>query len=162
MTEQLLDYFHGDELAAQVWYDKYALRNDKGEVIESTPEDMHKRLANAFADVEYKYYNEAQKTFRSWIKPKNLKDISLLGKAYYKKNNSKEALREDIFKAFDHFRYIIPAGSMMAILGSKSYSSISNCFVIGQPEDSYNSINRFRQIQTDLMKRRKNHHCVAI
>ena len=43
---------------------------------------------------------------------------------------------------------------MMASLGIKNYSSISNCFVIGQPEDSINGINLKRAEQSNLMKRR--------
>ena len=36
-------YFHGDELAASVWIDKYALKNREGKLVEHTPDDMHRR-----------------------------------------------------------------------------------------------------------------------
>lgn len=52
-----LDYFKGDDLAAKVFADKYALQNDKGEYLELTPDDMHSRLAKEFARIEAKYPN---------------------------------------------------------------------------------------------------------
>ncbi len=53
----VVTYFKGDELAAGVWIDKYALKNDKGELLERTPEEMHRRLAKEFARIEKKYKN---------------------------------------------------------------------------------------------------------
>lgn len=50
-------YFKGDELAAGVWIDKYALKNEKGELLEKTPDDMHRRMAKEFARIEKKYAN---------------------------------------------------------------------------------------------------------
>lgn len=50
-----LTYFKGDDLAAKVWTDKYALRNENGEVIESNPDQMHLRMAKEFARIEAKY-----------------------------------------------------------------------------------------------------------
>ncbi len=48
-------YFGGDELAAGVWIDKYALKNKNGELMERTPEDMHRRMAREFARIERRY-----------------------------------------------------------------------------------------------------------
>ncbi len=50
-------YFKGDTLAANVWMNKYALKNSKGEIFELTPDDMHRRLAGEVARVEKKYPN---------------------------------------------------------------------------------------------------------
>ena len=50
-----LDYFGGDRLATNVWMTKYALKNKKGEFVESTPKDMHGRLADEFARIEKKH-----------------------------------------------------------------------------------------------------------
>ncbi|MEG2069816.1 MAG: adenosylcobalamin-dependent ribonucleoside-diphosphate reductase [Bacteroidales bacterium] len=50
-------YFGGDELAAGVWIDKYALKNSEGDLLERTPDDMHRRLAKEFARIENKYAN---------------------------------------------------------------------------------------------------------
>ncbi|NMB49726.1 MAG: ribonucleoside-diphosphate reductase, adenosylcobalamin-dependent, partial [Bacteroidales bacterium] len=52
-----LDYFKGDELAAKVWVNKYALKNSEGKIYEKSPEDMHRRLAREIARVEKKYPN---------------------------------------------------------------------------------------------------------
>ncbi len=51
-----VDYFHGDELAANVWMNKYALR-DENKVYELNPDMMHRRLAAEYARIEEKYQN---------------------------------------------------------------------------------------------------------
>ena len=51
------EYFHGDELAAKVWVNKYALKDSFGNLFERTPDDMHHRLANEIARIEAKYPN---------------------------------------------------------------------------------------------------------
>jgi ribonucleoside-diphosphate reductase alpha chain len=52
-----LDYFAGDELAAKVWVNKYALKDAFGNIYEKSPVDMHHRLAREIARVEEKYPN---------------------------------------------------------------------------------------------------------
>ena len=51
------DYFAGDELAARVWVNKYAMKDSFGRIYEKSPEDMHWRIANEIARVEGKYPN---------------------------------------------------------------------------------------------------------
>ena len=51
------EYFKGDELAASVWVNKYAMKDSFGNLYECTPEDMHRRLAAEFARIEKKYPN---------------------------------------------------------------------------------------------------------
>ena len=55
--EESLKYFMGDELAARVWVNKYALKDSFGNIYEKSPEDMHWRIANEIARVESKYPN---------------------------------------------------------------------------------------------------------
>ena len=50
--EASLEYFNDDELAASVFAGKYALQDEKGNYVELTPNDMHKRLAWEFAKIE--------------------------------------------------------------------------------------------------------------
>ena len=52
-----LDYFNGDELAARVWVNKYAMKDSFGNIYESSPRDMHWRIANEIARIEMKYAN---------------------------------------------------------------------------------------------------------
>lgn len=52
-----LNYFAGDELAARVWVNKYAMKDSYGNIYECSPEDMHHRLANEIARIEKKYEN---------------------------------------------------------------------------------------------------------
>ncbi|MFA7409585.1 MAG: adenosylcobalamin-dependent ribonucleoside-diphosphate reductase, partial [Bacteroidales bacterium] len=50
-------YFKGDELAATVWVNKYALKDSHGNLYELTPDDMHRRLAREIARIEKRYPN---------------------------------------------------------------------------------------------------------
>src|SRR3990167_127184 len=119
-----IEYFDGDELAAKVFLDKYALRNNNDEILEQTPYDMHKRLAKEFARIE--------------------------------KNKFKKPLSEDnIFNLFNGFKYIVPQGSPMTAIGNPYYlMSISNCFVVRPPEDSYGGIHRADEQLSQISKRR--------
>lgn len=133
MTE--LEYFKGDELAASVWRSKYALEG------ENNPDDMHKRLAKEFYRIESNYIHK--RVDRN--KCKGLSD-------YY---NQRHDLTESyIYELFRNFKYIIPGGSVMAGVGSNNLISLSNCFVIDSPKDSYSDIMKTRNNQVQLMKRR--------
>lgn len=55
--EKTLEYFNGDDLAANVFASKYALNDGNGNYFELTPADMHRRLAKEFARIEAKYPN---------------------------------------------------------------------------------------------------------
>lgn len=63
--EASLKYFGGDELAARVWVNKYAMKDSFGNIFEKSPEDMHWRIANEIARIEKKYPNPltAEETF---------------------------------------------------------------------------------------------------
>lgn len=52
-----LEYFGGDDLAATVWINKYALKDSEGNLYERTPDDMHWRIANEIARIEKRYKN---------------------------------------------------------------------------------------------------------
>ena len=60
-----LEYFGGDELAARVWVNKYAMKDSFGRIYEKSPEQMHWRIANEIARIENKYKNPltAQEVF---------------------------------------------------------------------------------------------------
>ena len=130
MTE--LEYFKGDELAASTWRNKYAAEK------EQTPDDTHRRLAREFARVESDYH---------W-KGSNRMKLSNYG--YQRPNLDEEA----IYQLFKDFKYIIPGGSVMSGAGTGQLVSLSNCFVIGSPKDSYAEIMKTRSQQAQLMKRR--------
>lgn len=51
------EYFGGDSMAADVWINKYALKDSYGNIYELTPDEMHKRIAREFARIESKYPN---------------------------------------------------------------------------------------------------------
>lgn len=130
MTE--LEYFKGDELAASTWRNKYAAEK------EQTPDDTHRRLAREFARVESDYH---------W-KASNRMKLSNYG---YQRSNLDE---EAIYQLFKDFKYIILGGSVMSGAGTGQLVSLSNCFVIGSPKDSYAEIMKTRSQQAQLMKRR--------
>ncbi len=56
-VEASIRYFNGDELAARVWANKYALKDSFGNLYEKTPDDMHRRLAREIHRIEKKYIN---------------------------------------------------------------------------------------------------------
>lgn len=142
-SEKLLHYFNGDELAANVWQSKYAQEG------EETPDDMHRRLAREFARVELNYQiTEPLKNSDLESHKNRLKKLSKYGQT---RRNLDE---ETIYHLFKDFKYIIPQGSIMSQLGAKSIGSLSNCFVIGQPEDSYGGIFQKDEEMAQLMKRR--------
>ena len=117
--KETTEYFNGDDLAAIVFISKYAKKD------ETTPDDMHRRMAREYARIEKQFGGE------------------------------KPLTEEEIYEQFKDFKYIVPAGSVMSGLGNEEYQgSLSNCFVIGSPADSYASIMRYREFQVQLMKRR--------
>jgi ribonucleoside-diphosphate reductase alpha chain len=121
--EKSLIYFHGDELAANVFLTKYALTSKTGEILESTPDDMHKRLAKEFARVERSYPNPMSE--------------------------------DEIYNLFKNFEYVVPQGSPMSGIGNPfQIQSISNCFVIEAPHDSYGGICKTDQELVQIAKRR--------
>lgn len=122
--QETLQYFDGDELATSVFLEKYALRNNNDELLETNPEMMHRRLAKEFARIE--------------------------------KQKFKQPLSEDeIFNLFDRFRYIIPQGSPMYGIGNNfQIISLSNCYVIESPIDSYSSIMKTDEQLINISKRR--------
>ena len=133
MTE--LEYFKGDELAASTWRNKYAAEG------EQTPDDTHKRLAKEFARVESNY---------NWKSNINRAFSNLSNYGYVRPQLDEEA----IYQLFKDFKYIIPGGSVMSGCGTGALVSLSNCFVIGSPKDSYAEIMKTRSQQAQLMKRR--------
>lgn len=139
----LSNSFNGDELAQTVWEDKYKAKD------EHTPSEMHKRMADEFARIEYNYIeDEIQKD------PTPLSD---LGKELFEeyKNQNYDGVQQKIYGKFRNFKHIVPQGSIMSQLGNTdSIGSLSNCFVIGQPADSYGGILQKDQELVQLMKRR--------
>ncbi len=57
VLEGTTQYFKGDELAASVWVNKYALKDSDGNIFEATPDEMHHRIASEIARIEQKYPN---------------------------------------------------------------------------------------------------------
>ena len=143
--EKRVKYFGGDDLAATVWNDKYKLGNEGSEIEESTPADMHLRMAKEFARVDSKCQSEELRTLIDNPELK-LSDYGF---------NRKDLTVKEIYALLENFGKIVPQGSVMSQLGNdEQIGSLSNCFVIGQPEDSYGGILLKDQELVQLMKRR--------
>ncbi len=124
-------------MAASTWLKKYAAKGEK------TPDDTHRRLAKEFARIEAKY-DESGCDFTEEV----YQDFSKYGQR-------RPRLTEDkIFDLFKGFNHIIPGGSVLSGCGTGDLVSLSNCFVIGSPQDSYEDIMTTRSQQVQLMKRR--------
>lgn len=119
-----VEYFDGDELAAKVFVDKYALRDNDNNILEKTPDDMHHRLAKEFARVEAKKFN----------KPLTESQIY------------------NLFKNFK--RIVPQGSPMYGIGNKYQYVSIGNCFVIPNPYDSYLGIMHTDTQITQISSRR--------
>jgi ribonucleoside-diphosphate reductase alpha chain len=119
-----LEYFKGNELAAKSFLDKYALRDVEGNLEELTPDDMHRRMARELARIE--------------------------------KNKFKNPLTEDeIYNYLKNFDRIIPQGSVMYGLGNKHlFLTLSNCFGVASPVDSYGGILKTDEELVQICKRR--------
>lgn len=127
--QQTLNYFKGDELAANVWLSKYAAEG------EETPDQMHRRMAKEFARIEQKY-------------PSKTENLSNYGKS------RKPLTEESVYEYFKDFKYIVPQGSIMSTLGTNVVASLSNCYVVAEPGDSYGHILQTDQELAQLYKRR--------
>ncbi|MCK4561791.1 MAG: ribonucleoside-diphosphate reductase, adenosylcobalamin-dependent, partial [Flavobacteriaceae bacterium] len=133
-----LSYFNGDELAATTWINKYAVKNSNGEFLESTPDQMHQRMAKEFGRIESKY-NE---------KETSIKNFSTYGK------KRKPLTEKAVYNLFKDFKYVIPQGSVMFGLGNNQIvASLSNCIVVPPVYDSYGGIFHTDQQMAQLFKR---------
>lgn len=124
--DSTLKYFNGDTLATDVWVNKYALKaNKNGDTV---------------------YYEKTPDDMHRRL----AKEFHRIEAKY--QNPMSEDL---IFELIKDFKYIIPQGSPMSGIGNnKQVVSLSNCFVVGNPADSYGSIMQIDQEQIQLMKRR--------
>lgn len=121
----LMDYFKGDVLAADVWAKKYALKDSKGNMLEETPDDMHRRLASEFARIEAQYPNPMSEDLIFEL-IKNFKYIVPQGSPMFGIGNNN----------------VITSLSNCFVIGNNMMS------------DSYGSIMRTDEEQIQLMKRR--------
>ena len=121
-----LEYFNGDLLAASTWAKKYALQNNN-EFFESTPDEMHIRLATEFARVEKKM------------------NLSCNEALYFQR----------VYSLLKRFQKTVPQGSPMAGIGNPYIlQSLSNCTVVDSPRDSIEGIFSTGLEIAQLQKRR--------
>jgi ribonucleoside-diphosphate reductase alpha chain len=127
VRESTLEYFGGDELATNVFMTKYCLRDKKGNFVEKSPDDMHRRLSVEFARMEDKFITR-------------------------KSNHLTEG---EIYSYLKDFKYIVPQGSPMMGIGNDYVNvSLSNCVVVDNPQDSVSSIVDAGKDLANLFKRR--------
>ena len=127
VKEATLDYFGGDELATNVFMTKYCLRDNKGNFMEKTPDDMHRRIAKEFARVENKFC----------------------------KDPTGSISEDEIYSYLKNFKYVVPQGSPMMGIGNDYVNvSLSNCVVVDNPTDCISSIMDAGKDLANLFKRR--------
>jgi len=135
-------YFKGDELAASTWMNKYAMKNKKGNFLETSPDEMHKRMAKEFGRIEQVYHDKT-----------TLNGTAKLLSAYGQKRVFLD--EKKIYDYFKDFQYVIPQGSVMSSLGNKNViASLSNCIVLPEIYDSYGGLIYTDQQLAQLFKRR--------
>ena len=106
-----LEYFNGDELATNVWINKYALKDSEGNLYEVTPDDMHHRMAKEFNRIERQYDNV---------------DISKKNQLSSYGQNREKLSYDRIYEYFKNFKDIVPQGSVMSSLGDVCRSTINS------------------------------------
>jgi ribonucleoside-diphosphate reductase alpha chain len=124
-VEASIEYFKGDELAARVWANKYALKDSFGNLFEKTPDDMHHRLAREIERIEKKYKNPLSEDLIYSV----LKDFKYI----VPQGGPMTGIGND---------YQIASLSNCFVIGS------------GGSSDSYGGIMKIDQEQVQLMKRR--------
>lgn len=126
-NDKIKDYFKDNELAFNVWNSKYRFNNE-------SPNETLLRISNSITDNEFCYRNEYTSDKINKLSPYGkllFEDISTYDKSYLK------SLFFDLIKDYEKF---IPGGSILATLGTKKRSSLSNCYVVPQCEDNISSI----------------------
>ena len=119
---KVLQFFENDDLAAKVWHDKYALKDQSDKVVELSPIATFTRIAQELSRIESKY-------------PNPILEVTIMGLL-----NS---------------RTIVPGGSGIHGIGNNNtYTTLSNCYVVESPADSYGGILKTDQELVQLMKRR--------
>lgn len=124
--KETLSYFNGDDLATSVWISKYCLKTvlENGDVI------YHEKTPD---DMFWRIAKELERTGMKYENP---------------------LFAQEIYELLKDFKYVIPQGRPMAGIGNEEdVTSISNCFVVGNEEDSYGSIARVDQEIMQLSKR---------
>ena len=124
VKEATLAYFNGDELATNVFMTKYCLRDKKGNYVEKTPDDMHRRLASEFARMEDKFGDTGPTENEIYSFLKDFKYIVPQG------------------------------SPMMGVGNDYVNVSLSNCVVVDNPQDSVSSIMDAGKDIANLFKRR--------
>lgn len=137
MEKELLEYYAGDEFPADVWKGKYAIKSHTMQELEPTA--MHIRMSLELSRIEMDY----KQSYHA--------DTSEM----YKKLMKDSGVTLDPMEYLQRYRYIIPQGSIMTMLGNPyTIGSLSNCFVIPSPLDSYGGIFKTDQQIAQLEKRR--------
>lgn len=123
VIESSTEYFNGNKLAASTFL-KYALRDNEGNILEKTPDEMHRRLAKEFARIEKAKFKNP-----------------LLEDEIYK-----------AFDKFE--RIIPQGSILFAIGNPYQYATSSNCYVLEPPTDSYGGIHLTDEQLSQISKRR--------
>ena len=125
VQQETRKYFQGDDLATNIWIKKYCLKNEVGNLLELSPDDMHKRLASEFSRIESNYPNPiSENTIYDLLK--DFKYVVPQGSPMYGIGNS----------------YVTTSLSNCFVIGNNDNA------------DSYGSILRTDEEQIQLMKRR--------
>ncbi|MFY0650515.1 MAG: adenosylcobalamin-dependent ribonucleoside-diphosphate reductase [Cyclobacteriaceae bacterium] len=119
------EYFDGDSLAANVWLNKYALKDSEGNIYEDSPEAMHRRMAKEIFRIEQKYENP--------LSEKEIFDCLDRFKYIIPQGGSMSGIGNN---------YQIASLSNCFVIGNKGES------------DSYGGVMKIDEEQVQLMKRR--------
>jgi ribonucleotide reductase alpha subunit len=146
------EVFDGDEMAAQVFAQKYALQDETGRYLELTPQAMHIRLATELARIS------ANRKLQTECCGGGCDSHDERWETLFKTEFNRfydHLAHHDEEGAYKGFGEIVLQGSPMSAIGNPfKLQSASNCFVVGSPHDSFGGIMHTDQQLAQLMKRR--------
>ena len=152
LPKETLEFFNGDELRARVFYEKYALKNEDGLIVEQTPVDMWARVARELASVELTEEKRSEWTKKFYWLLENFRFVpggrimfgagqprrSTLLNCYYLpiKNDSLESIFEFCKEAGRTYSYGGGVGTDISILRPKG-SPVNNSAVVSTGSVSF-------------------------
>ena len=126
------DYFNGNELAKTIFYNKYSLNKTE------TPQQLWERVSNALSKYPFRLK----------------KGVSKIGEKILPTVDTEEKLKIQTYDLVKDFGKLVPNGSVLAGIGTDEPVSLSNCFVVSSPHDSYGGIFEIDEYIAQIAKRR--------
>lgn len=138
-----LEFFQGSDFAATTYLNKYALKDENGDFLETDPQQTINRVMKVLAKAMPEKNGKPSEDFLKRVFGKDFEEVK--EKSWY-----------NLFvDSCGKFEGVCPQGSVLSAAGNKKFpQSLSNCFVIDSPHDSIAGIMKTAEQESQLMKKR--------